>query len=506
MIGITIGIPANNRTPSGPPPVFRNVESLQTDGVDEKAIGPDAPALDFATGQPFTISAWVRVFDGATTTQLVTKRNPDATKRGYSVGFTRGEPVFSQYHDVSASRYLIKSGVHYVATGSWKHVVWTTDGSGNAPGVNIYVNGTLVTMRTRSDTIWGASTSAAGDTFDVGDFDNNLYFDGGVDELAIFARELSAADVASLYNNHVPDDLSGLPDLVAWYRMGDAPADDAAAGGVLEDVAGGYDLSPINMEAGDIKALTPGAYANLTSLYLDGVNEGAIVAGYSPDIESDETFSLSVWFKSSGSGYHCFISRQQSYGNYRGWAFFLSGGGYLGQLRFEMVHNAATSDYFDVRSTNTYNDGVWHHAALTFDASRRASGVRMTVDGVPETMIVNFDNLSAGTIITPWVDMICGFRGNPSYGVPMMYWGHMDELSLWGIELSQAQIAEIYGAGEPSDLAAHSAEADITAWYRLGESPSDSAESYNGSLVDVRGGYSLRPVNTTHQSIQTVTP
>jgi hypothetical protein len=46
------------------------------------------------------------------------------------------------------------------------------------------------------------------------------YFDGSLDEFAIFDGELSAANVLAIYNNGNPADLSRF-NPVAWWRMGD---------------------------------------------------------------------------------------------------------------------------------------------------------------------------------------------------------------------------------------------------------------------------------------------
>jgi len=48
------------------------------------------------------------------------------------------------------------------------------------------------------------------------------YFDGSIDEFAIFDGELSAAQVVAIYNDGGPTDLTGLSGLEHWWRMGDS--------------------------------------------------------------------------------------------------------------------------------------------------------------------------------------------------------------------------------------------------------------------------------------------
>jgi hypothetical protein len=78
------------------------------------------------------------------------------------------------------------------------------------------------------------------------------YFDGSLDEFAVFDGELTLAQVVAIYNGGVPADLSSLsPD--AWWRMGDGDYYD-----ILKDSSGNdHDGTMTNMESSDIRADTP---------------------------------------------------------------------------------------------------------------------------------------------------------------------------------------------------------------------------------------------------------
>jgi N-acetylneuraminic acid mutarotase len=93
-----------------------------------------------------------------------------------------------------------------------------------------------------------------------------------------------------------------------------------------------------------------------------------------------------------------------------------------------VVYNASTSALLN--SPRKYNDGKWHHAALTFDGTT----VRLYVDAylVASAALagpVFYDTVTSGAAI--------GRDGNASSG----YWsGSLDEVALYGTALSLAQI------------------------------------------------------------------
>ncbi len=85
-----------------------------------------------------------------------------------------------------------------VPTGKWTHVFVTSDGSGKASGVKVYINGQPATLRTDSDT-WHGGTLVADKPLRVGGRSTSMGFKGSVDEARLYKRELPPIEVGRLY-------------------------------------------------------------------------------------------------------------------------------------------------------------------------------------------------------------------------------------------------------------------------------------------------------------------
>ena len=173
--------------------------ALDFDGTnDYVSANGVATELDSSTNLPLSVSAWVYPDDG-TKEQLVFGfyRNTNSFKNGPSVWFGGTDFKFAYYND---SFTTVHSSSTY-AINNWHHVVLTI-GSDRA-GV-LYVNGSSAA------TFSGAFNSGGLDMFSIGvDYDTSggsagdldQYFDGKIDEVAIWNVALSAADVTALYNS-----------------------------------------------------------------------------------------------------------------------------------------------------------------------------------------------------------------------------------------------------------------------------------------------------------------
>ena len=95
-----------------------------------------------------------------------------------------------------------------------------------------------------------------------------------------------------------------------------------------------------------------------------------------------------------------------------------------------------------VRGTAHINDGNFHHVAMTYDGSGSAAGVKLYVDGVEDTEVLQQDTLGAN-LITNSSPFTIGSRD--SGGVPFN--GDIDELQVSDTPLSGSDILAIFNAG-----------------------------------------------------------
>jgi hypothetical protein len=89
-----------------------------------------------------------------------------------------------------------------IPTGSWRHVVFTYDRASRRQ--EIYVNGQLVASGDKADDTPSSMTLAIGNRSGARDF-----FDGRIDELAMWNRVLSSAEVSAVYQQTATDGGSG---------------------------------------------------------------------------------------------------------------------------------------------------------------------------------------------------------------------------------------------------------------------------------------------------------
>jgi hypothetical protein len=193
--------------------------------------------------------------------------------------------------------------------------------------------------------------------------------------------------------------------------------------------------------------------------------------------------------KSSATGFGCMIGKQLATGTFTGWGIFQNPT-VAGEFYVAMF-NTLGSNTQAVRTTGGgWNDGAWHHVCLTYDGSSTAAGIKIAVDGADETVSVDSDTLSASILTSE--AMSFGSRGSTAPNA--FYNGRLDEVSMFNIELSAAQITELYNSGVPNNVLTHSAVANLDAYYRLG----DGSDGVGSSPVvsDLSGnGYGLDEAN-----------
>jgi len=174
--------------------------ALDFDGTnDYVAANGVATELDSSTNLPLSVSAWVYPENGTNTQLIFGFYKYNAFANGPSVWFGGTDFKFAYYNqslstEDSSSTYEINK---------WYHVVLTIGSDRN--GV-LYVNGSSAA------TFSGVFNSGSLDMFSIGvDYDDsggraddlNNYFDGKIDEVAVWNVALSAADVTALYNSGI---------------------------------------------------------------------------------------------------------------------------------------------------------------------------------------------------------------------------------------------------------------------------------------------------------------
>jgi len=167
---------------------------------DRKIEIPNNPVFSFTDGnndKPFSTSMWL--YNRYKHAFFLQKIDSAGGNKEWEI------VIYNNY----LSSYLFYKKYNYIYAKTnytdynykWTHITITYDGSGNKNGLNIYINGVLVTA---SKYLKGSYVSmhltSAKVTIGNPRWTSGLNLDGYIQMVAIFDKELSANEVMKLYN------------------------------------------------------------------------------------------------------------------------------------------------------------------------------------------------------------------------------------------------------------------------------------------------------------------
>ncbi len=236
---------------------------------------PDSPELDFS--EEFTLEAWVR--PGSAYEELVPAISKAAGEGEESYGPAYGlYAAGAEYDHPMVAIRPVAGPKNYVqaaqalAAHAWSHVAMVYDGS----SMHIYVDGEEV-----NDTPSEYPAITGGDLEIGGVGPLGEYFDGRIDEVRIYNRDLNGAEVAADMETPMQTPKAG--PLAAY-------AFDEGEGGTAEDVTGNGHTATLEGGAGWAR----GRYGD--ALHFLEAGDCASVAD-SPDLHLSEEFTLEAWVR-----------------------------------------------------------------------------------------------------------------------------------------------------------------------------------------------------------------
>lgn len=236
-------------------PTITTTKSFTLDGVDEYLTMGNV--LDKTGANAYSVSAWVKP-SSLSTSAILSKRNGAATP-GYVVYLDSVASRLRLYMEDASGNALFCYNASGVSTGSWSMVTVTYDGSKSTAGVKFYINGTLGTTTTITNTFSGTATNST--AAKIGSEASRWYFAGGIYSVSCWSKALSGTEVTELYNSGTPIDAnthSASANIQAYWRMGNDEFDDGTGTtGKIMDRAGAFNATPTNTESGDITTDAP---------------------------------------------------------------------------------------------------------------------------------------------------------------------------------------------------------------------------------------------------------
>jgi PKD repeat protein len=386
-------------------------------------VGQDGP-------DQFTLSAWIKT----TTTTGGKILGFGSRQTGLSTSFDRqiymdnsGKIYFGV---ANPSRQIVSSSAAY-NNGQWHQVV----ASLSKDGMALYVDGMQVGRRT--DVVTGSPFygywRVGGDAMTGwANKPSSNYFNGAIDEVAIFSNVLSRPIVRAEYLasgrsttvQPAPADLYGStvynddPDL--YWRLGDSTksvVSDSGPYGVVGDYVGGETFGASGAVVG-----TPN-----TAVAFGGTNG---FAASRTSVSNPNVYSEEAWFKTTTTRGGKIIgfgsSRTGTSATYDRHVYMQNDG--------TLVYGAYTGTRVTITTPTAYNDGRWHQVVATMSSA----GMRLYVDA----------NLIGANTATFGQNFAGYWRvgGDATWGSTSAYFnGTIDEAAIYPTALTAQQIAVHYG-------------------------------------------------------------
>ena len=333
--------------------------------------------------------------------------------------------------DESGNSAFVGTNINY---NQWYHVAATWDGESGI--MKLYINGQLASQTVTAVRPFGDLIPEDSPGVGIGnlnDGENNFPFTGDIDEISLYNRALTTAEIQSIYNassaGKCPPSCTPAPSgLVGWWP-GEGNANDIVGmnNGLLENVTFTSGV------VGQAFACDPNNFPYGTYTGIQIPDQPAYVLTNSLSIEG--------WIRPRGDGY-CIFWRGDNRPGLDPYVLSMQGNN---NLRFYIEDESGNSAF--VGTNINYNQ--WYHVAATWDGE---SGImKLYINGQLASQTV--------TAVRPFGDLIPG--DSPGVGIGNLndgqnnfpFTGDIDEISLYNRALSAAEIQAIYNAGSAGKCA-----------------------------------------------------
>jgi len=380
--------------------------------------------LNFSSGG-FSLSAWVK-FSGAAGTgnnYPIVSKHICGEQSGYILMLYNGKLTFWL---AGSSGYNVLSTTEDYTDNSWHHVVAVYDGSNKY----IYVDGVLKNSVAFSYSVFNSADWALG-----GYNGCNGGFNGKVDEVKIYSRPLSAAEVLDDYNLTKNS-------LVAYLPFN---------GNTIDESGNGHD-GTINGNA----ALVPDRFKTSDRAFTFPNQSSNISLANSTNMNLENGFSLNAWIKYKNT-YSVIIGKHVC-GYVNG---FILGIDYDGQLQLWL----GNSGWSTVRTNETLMENRWYMVTATYDVNSGAA--KIYLDGQLEnSATISYTNFSSYPVSIGEV-----FQNNCS---PANMSGAVDEVKIYNRPLSVVEIQNEYNTSYN----------DLVLFLPFNENANDESGSGNNGTVN----------------------
>lgn len=235
---------------------------------------------------------------------------------------------------------------------------------------------------------------------------------------------------------------------------------------------------------------------NQYAITSDGVDEYILV----PDdnsLDITAALSISLWIKESDAGsFDRIISKRSSSNATSSWMIAKQS---ADGIMFYLYNGSAL---FTGSFDGAYTPGQWNHLVAVYNGggATDADKVKIYLNGSGQALSASGTH---GATINSTATNVIMFNDSTLGSSSVA--GQLDEVSIWNTNLSDAEVTELYNAGDPTDLALHSQYDNLVSWWRFGDDPLDSS-AFSGIIRDQKGSNHALPINFEAADITTDEP
>ncbi len=404
------------------------------DGVNDFVNMGTGSSLDLGSGN-FTMAVWFKISTPGAYQAILGKEGQSYPYAGYDMRITSENKLQGVATDCGTggcgfgSSRLPVTGSKNVTDGAWHFGVFVRSGS----NMTLYVDGVVDATSTQGP--WDLDNSGF---FAVGQqSEGGTPFPGLIDDVRIYNRALSPAEVTALYSLGGGKANVSTPNIAAGAGLSTPLTLSGVVGSWNFDE--GFGLSATDGSGnGNAGTLTNGPVWNtgkrLNGLSFDGTDDYVDAGSANAVNFTTGDFTISEWFKTTKANQYL-VTRLDPDETDGGYSLSVADG----KLSF-LLENAYPNYYLRTTDT-TYNDGQWHYVVAT----RSGSSAKIYVDGVEPTYTESSDGMGAVDISTNLSTLKFGaFQGFGDFGYAFQ--GSMDEIKIYDRALDSGEILGLYNS------------------------------------------------------------
>lgn len=186
---------------------------------------------------------------------------------------------------------------------------------------------------------------------------------------------------------------------------------------------------------------------------------GACGGSVYPQSLSDP-FSLSLRVKTTTASIQALMLRTAV--TLEGWATSIRANG---AIRLRLTFLSSTQECIVETSSTGWNDGKWHAILITHDGTRLASGIKIYVDGVSQTLTT-----IANTLVSNATPSALTYIGQDvASGGTVQLSGDIADVAVFNAALSAGNATTLYNGGNPCKIATYTGFASLQYLWQMGD-------------------------------------